>query len=76
MSPPTPQQQLLRSRFETLIGLAAPLLDLVLVAGERVSRIASPGDDYIPIRPPSEAFELGPSTSRGSRAEAKRELAD
>ena len=54
----TPQQQARRERFESVIGLAAPLLDLVLAVGDRVSRAVSPGDDYIPIRPPSEAFEL------------------
>jgi hypothetical protein len=42
-----------------LIGLAAPLLDLVLAAGDRVSRIVGPEDDYYPIRAPGEAFELG-----------------
>jgi hypothetical protein len=44
-----------------LIGLAAPLLDLVLAAGDRVSRIVGPEDDYYPIRAPGEAFELGPA---------------
>jgi hypothetical protein len=67
MPPPTPKQQLRRRRFEGLIGLAAPLLDLVLVAGDRVSRIAGPEDDYYPIRAPGEAFELGP-TRRSSDA--------
>jgi hypothetical protein len=56
----TPQQQLRRQRVERLIGLAAPLFDLVLVTGERVSRIVGrDDDDYIPIRAPGEAFELG-----------------
>lgn len=57
-----------RDRVESLIGLAAPLLDLVLVAGDRVSRLVSPGDDYIPIRSPSEAFELEPSKRGGRRS--------
>jgi hypothetical protein len=61
MPPPTPQQQLRRRRFESLIGFAAPLLDLVLAAGDRVSRIAGSEDDYYPIRAPGEAFELGPA---------------
>jgi hypothetical protein len=55
----TPQQQLRRQRFERLIGLAAPLFDLVLATGDRLSRIVGPDDDYIPIRAPGEAFELG-----------------
>jgi hypothetical protein len=56
--PPTPQQQRTRARFETLIGLASPLFDLVLVTGERVSRIVGGDDDYIPIRSSADRFEL------------------
>jgi hypothetical protein len=42
----------LRERFEGLVGAAAPVLDAILAIGERVSRVASPGeDDYYPIRP-------------------------
>jgi hypothetical protein len=57
--PPTPQQQLRRRRFEALIGLAAPVLDLVLATGDRVSRVVGGEDDYYPIRAPGEAFSLG-----------------
>lgn len=39
----TPQQVLLRRRIETVIRLAAPVLDVVLFAGERVSRVAGRG---------------------------------
>jgi hypothetical protein len=73
--PPSPQQLARRERVEGLIGLAAPFLDLVLVVGDRVSRIVSPGDDYIPIRPPAEAFELEPA-KRDQGGERRRELAD
>ena len=59
--PSTPQQLRARARFEALIGLAAPVLDLVLVAGERVSRFAAPDDDYVPIRPAADRVELGPA---------------
>jgi hypothetical protein len=55
----TPEQRLMRQRFERVIGVAAPLFDLVLTVGDRVSRIVAPDDDYIPIRAPGEAFELG-----------------
>lgn len=58
MAPPTFKQQARRARVESLIGLAAPLLDLMLAAGDRVSRIAGPPDDYIAIRASSDAFEL------------------
>jgi hypothetical protein len=58
--PATPQQRLRQARFETLLRLVAPVLDLVLSTGERVSRIVSPqDDDYYAIRPPGETFELG-----------------
>ena len=58
--PLTPHQQLRRRQLEGLIGLAAPVFDLVLAAGDRVSRLVGPEDDYYPIRAPGEAFELGP----------------
>jgi hypothetical protein len=57
----TPQQQLRRARIERLIGLAAPLFDFVLAAGDRLSRVVGSEDDYIPIRAPGEAFELPPA---------------
>ncbi|GIK76555.1 MAG: hypothetical protein EDQ89_10645 [Acidobacteria bacterium] len=51
MAPLTPAQIARRDRIESLIGLAAPFLDLVLAIGDRVSRIAEPADDdYYPIR--------------------------
>jgi hypothetical protein len=58
VSPPTIEQQRRRERFEALIALAAPALDLVLAVGDRVSRLPG-GDDYIPIRPAGERLELG-----------------
>jgi hypothetical protein len=55
----TPQQRLWQRRFEGLIGLAAPAFDLLLATGERASRILQPGDDdYYPIQPAADAFEL------------------
>ena len=57
--PVTPEQRLWQQRFEGLIGFAAPALDLLLATGERASRVLQPGDDdYYPIRPAAEAFEL------------------
>lgn len=76
MAPPTPQQQQRRAGFERLIGLAAPFLDLVLVAGERVSRFVSPEDDYIPIRSPAEAFELGRGRHGPPETSSRGEIAD
>jgi hypothetical protein len=58
----TPKQRIWRDRVEVLIGAAAPVLDLLLNVGDRVSRTLAPGDsDYYPIRAASEASELGPA---------------
>ena len=48
----TTSQARTRDRFETLIGLMAPGLSLVLAFGDRVSRVVQPEDfDYYPVRP-------------------------
>jgi hypothetical protein len=61
----TPRQRIWRRRSEALIGLMAPVLDLLLNTGERASRLLAPEDrDYYPIRPPAEAFELDPGRRR------------
>jgi hypothetical protein len=66
--PITPEQRRWQRRFESLIGLAAPALDLLLATGERASRVLQPGDpDYYPIRPAVEAFELNRSSGERSR---------
>ena len=67
----TPEQVRLRERFEGLIALFAPALDLVLAAGERISRVAGPEDDYYSIRPPGESFELTPAPSPDGPAESE-----
>jgi hypothetical protein len=46
----TPGQLVLQRRIESLIRLAAPALDLVLFAGEQVSRVA--GRNQIDPEPP------------------------
>lgn len=54
----------MRGRIEALIGLAAPVLDLVLAAGDRISRIAEPDDrGYLPVRRGPEGSFLGSSSS-------------
>jgi hypothetical protein len=40
----TPRQLANRRRVEAVIGLAAPALDLLLVAGEQLSRVAGRND--------------------------------
>jgi hypothetical protein len=57
--PNTPQQQRRSERVETVLRVGAPFLDLLLLVGDRVSRIVAPnGDDYYAIRP-GERLELG-----------------
>ena len=47
----TPVQRQRRDQVEGLIRLMAPVLNLVLAAGERLSRIVAPEDDeYYPVR--------------------------
>ena len=47
----TPEQVRKRERVETVIGIAAPVLDLVLVVGERLSRLVQRDDpEYHPQR--------------------------
>jgi hypothetical protein len=49
--PITPEQRRRRDQVETLIRLMAPGLNLMLAAGERLSRLVSPEDDeYYPVR--------------------------
>jgi hypothetical protein len=51
VSPPTPEQLRTRERIESLIRLAAPVLDLVLAVGDRVSRLVEREDtEYSPPR--------------------------
>lgn len=50
MAPLTPEQRRRQARFEQLIALMAPGLNLILAIGERVSRIAEPEDhEYYPL---------------------------
>jgi len=58
--PNTPQQQRRRDGVEALLRLAAPVLDLVLATGDRVSRLVDRGDaDHYAIPPAGERLELG-----------------
>ena len=51
MAPLTPDQRRTRDRVETVISLAAPVLNLVLAFGDRLSRIVEPEDsEYYPVR--------------------------
>jgi hypothetical protein len=47
----SPEQRRTRDRFERGIGLIAPFLNLVLAAGDRISRVVEPEDsEYYPVR--------------------------
>lgn len=53
------------SRFEGVISAAAPLLDLVLAVGDRVSKLLEPTDyEYYPVRDedPGDAEDPPPSS--------------
>ncbi len=51
MAPLTPDQLRTRERVEKVIRIAAPALNLVLAAGERVSKLVEPEDhEYYPPR--------------------------
>jgi hypothetical protein len=66
--PSTPQQLQTRARFEALIGLTAPVFDVILSVGDRVSRVVAPEDDYVPVRPPADRLELD-RAHRGSESD-------
>ena len=51
------EQLQLRGRIESLIRFAAPVLDLVLACGDRVSRVVQSDDpEYYPVRPIEEDY--------------------
>lgn len=71
--PSTPQQAARRDRFEGVIGLMAPFLNLLLAAGDRLSRVVGPEDEYYPIRSAGEAFSLPPRPTQAEGAEPAEE---
>ena len=74
MAPPTPSQLAWRGRFETLIRLVQPGLDLVLTVGDRVSKTVEREDlDWTPPRAvsnPQAPLRVGPGTAQSSGTEA------
>lgn len=62
---PSSTDLVLQRRIERLIGVAAPLLDLLLAVGDRVSRVLDADDpDYVPAR----MARHGQSAPRGLRS--------
>jgi len=71
MADPDPTQQ----KFETAIAAAAPLLDLVLAVGERISRVAEPVDyEYYPVRGEEGDAEDGEEPAERQQAEGRAGL--
>lgn len=59
MAQPSPGQLLWRRRVETALGVVAPALDLLLAAGDRLSRAVEREDlDWVP---PRRALSNGPA---------------
>jgi hypothetical protein len=66
--PMTPDQRRRRDQVETVIRLMAPGLNLVLAAGERLSRLVSPEDDeYYPVRSGSIDPHIGQRSESADR---------
>jgi hypothetical protein len=57
----TPLQIRARDRVESLIALAAPLLDLMLAVADRGSRLLASADENYPIAGAGESLEPGPA---------------
>ena len=65
----TPEQRRTRDRVESLIRLMAPGLNLVLAAGERLSRIVEPEDtEYYPVKSTLPEGDEQPKKERAERA--------
>src|SRR4051812_40118622 len=62
VAPPTPTQLAWRGRIEAALRVAAPFLDLVLAAGDRLSRAVD--RDSLDAPPPAGAGWLGPAPAR------------
>ena len=69
MAPLTPEQRRTRERVESLIRLMVPGLNLVLAAGERLSRIVEPDDyEYYPVRTTLPEGDEQPKKERAERS--------
>ena len=66
----TPAQLAWRRRIEALIGAAAPALDLLLAAGDRVSRVAGRND--IDPEPPRRLGDAERREAIAARAAQRR----
>jgi hypothetical protein len=70
MPPLTPDQRRTRDRVESLIRYAAPGLNLILAAGERLSRLVESDDpEYYPPRPTGDGPPPPRVSEQGDRTE-------
>jgi hypothetical protein len=70
VAPPSPTQLAWRRRIEAVLHVAAPALDLLLAAGDRVSRAVDRGDDELDALPPVPVparRRVGPGSPAGER---------
>jgi hypothetical protein len=70
MAAPSPTQLAWRGRIEAVLRVVGPGLDLLLAAGDRLSRIADRSDDdqpppAIPLTTPSVPPAVGPGPGPG-----------
>jgi hypothetical protein len=59
--PPTPTQLVWRGRIEAVLRIVAPALDLVLAAGDRLSRVVERDDE---LEPPAPRASFDPGEQR------------
>jgi hypothetical protein len=69
VAPPTPSQLAWRGRIESGLRVAAPFLDLLLAAGDRVSRAVDRGGLETPP-PPRRVESTGPRARVGAGSDA------
>ena len=70
MAPPSPTQLQWRRRIEAALRVVAPALDLLLAAGDRVSRAVDRGDGERDSLPPAlvpSRRRVGPGSPAGDR---------
>jgi hypothetical protein len=70
VAPPSPTQLAWRRRIEAGLRIAAPALDLLLAAGDRVSRAVDRGDDErdtLPAGPVPPGRRVGPGSAARER---------
>jgi len=66
VAPPSPTQLAWRGRIEAVLRVAAPALDLLLAAGDRVSRVVARDDDLDAL-PPAAPVPVGRRVGPGAR---------